>query len=500
MLLRDSGVGHGASVCWRVVGLGVLAAVVGAAVFFAGTSVARAEEPEHRWAIGPWAGMYKLVGGIGDRATVGPEGGFGLEYLLDDEETFSLGTRIGYGENDDWEVGTYKTMVFSADLYGKFNVDLDSRFDPYGLLGFGMMMWRSEYGSADVFTLDGKKAEGTESAIRLGLGVVYDLTERWYVDGRLTGSFIIREDDELDFGGLYDPNDKELQASLGFCYRFSGGYHAPKDTDRDGVTDDKDRCPDTPGCTRVDRQGCPVSTSADTDRDGVPNTRDECPDTPYGAVVDRKGCPHDTDGDGVYDGIDQCPGTEAGLEVDRRGCPQDSDGDGVFDGPDRCPNTPRGAVVNRRGCPQDSDGDGVFDGIDQCPNTPPGSRVDALGCAIPPPEPERVILEGVNFRTGTDELLPRAQTVLDEIARDLVEDLTDLRLEIHGYTDAVGTEETNLNLSRRRAESVRNYLMSKGVAGDRLTAIGFGEADPVAPNNTPEGRSQNRRVEFRVSQ
>ena len=116
----------------------------------------------------------------------------------------------------------------------------------------------------------------------------------------------------------------------------------------------------------------------DSDKDGIPDKKDACPNTPLGATVDARGCPTDSDKDGVYDGLDKCPNTPAGATVDASGCPTDSDSDGVPDGIDQCPNTPAGVQVDPKGCPVDSDGDGVPDGVDQCPNTPAGATVDAV--------------------------------------------------------------------------------------------------------------------------
>src|SRR5205807_2468115 len=126
----------------------------------------------------------------------------------------------------------------------------------------------------------------------------------------------------------------------------------------------------------------------DSDKDGVPDKKDACPNTPLGATVDARGCPTDSDKDGVSDGLDKCPGTPAGPTVDASGCPMGSDLDGVPDGLDKCPNTPAGTPVDTAGCPlprqliRDSDGDGVPDDRDKCPNTPAGSKVDANGCII----------------------------------------------------------------------------------------------------------------------
>jgi outer membrane protein OmpA-like peptidoglycan-associated protein len=89
---------------------------------------------------------------------------------------------------------------------------------------------------------------------------------------------------------------------------------------------------------------------ADTDRDGVTDPRDACPDTPSGASVDRRGCELDSDGDGVVDRLDRCPGTPRGVPVDSVGCEPDSDGDGVIDRLDQCPGTPAGSTVDERGC------------------------------------------------------------------------------------------------------------------------------------------------------
>src|SRR5438067_847357 len=125
------------------------------------------------------------------------------------------------------------------------------------------------------------------------------------------------------------------------------------------------------------------SVRKDSDGDGVADNKDACPATPAGVIVDQRGCPLDADQDGVPDGLDKCPGTPAGAHVDATGCSTDADGDGVPDGLDKCPNTPKGATVDASGCPLDSDLDGVPDGIDQCPNTPAGTRVDATGRPLP---------------------------------------------------------------------------------------------------------------------
>jgi len=232
---------------------------------------------------------------------------------------------------------------------------------------------------------------------------------------------------------------------------------------------------------------------SDRDGDGVPDERDRCPDTPAGVKVDAFGCELDSDGDGVVDRLDPCPGTPAGARVDARGCELDSDRDGVVDRLDSCPGTPAGAGVDARGCELDSDGDGVVDRLDQCANTPTGTRVDARGC----PPAARIELRGVHFDNDMATLRPDAVFILESAVATLQRN-RNLKVEIAGHTDDVGTVEHNLDLSQRRAQAVMDYFISRGISAENLTAQGYGDRQPIAGNETPEGRASNRRVELRV--
>jgi len=245
----------------------------------------------------------------------------------------------------------------------------------------------------------------------------------------------------------------------------------------------------------------PSRSVGDADRDRVADATDACPDTPAGVPVDRRGCPLDSDGDAVANGIDRCPNTPTGAQVDRAGCPIDTDRDGVFDGIDQCAATPAGSAVDPRGCPSDADADGVADQLDRCPGTARGVAVDAAGCpardtaAALLPMRGPVVLRGVNFETGSSALTPGSFGSLDGVAAAL-QAHPDIRVEIAGYTDDAGAPGTNLRLSQLRAEAVRAYLVSRGVGAGRLTARGYGSANPVASNSSAAGRAQNRRVEL----
>jgi OmpA-OmpF porin, OOP family len=167
--------------------------------------------------------------------------------------------------------------------------------------------------------------------------------------------------------------------------------------------------------------------------------------------------------------------------------PLDSDGDGVTDDLDRCPDTPRGVAVDAYGCPLDTDGDGVPDYLDKCPDTPRGASVDARGCWT--------YAAKVMYDFDSDKIKPEAFPMLDE-AVSVLKKNPEIKVEINGHTDNTGSAAYNMNLSERRAKSVMNYFVDKGIESERLTTKGFGFNQPAESNATEQGRTQNRRVEF----
>lgn len=160
----------------------------------------------------------------------------------------------------------------------------------------------------------------------------------------------------------------------------------------------------------------------------------------------------------------------------------------------------------------DSDGDGVPDYMDKCPGTPKGVEVDKDGCPLPvvapapapapaalapvvAPAPAKLVLTGVNF--DFDMAVIRADD-FDKLDRDVatLREWGNVKVEVAGHTDSIGTDEYNMGLSQRRADAVRNYLVDKGIPAERLTVKGYGESQPVNDNATSEGRFGNRRVEL----
>ncbi len=312
-------------------------------------------------------------------------------------------------------------------------------------------------------------------------------------------------------------------------------FHVP-DADRDGIPDDADRCPETPG--DINHQGCPdqdgdgvadpddecpfqqgpsaLAGCPDRDRDGVADLRDACKFFPGSLAAD--GCP-DRDEDGLRDDDDLCPDCPGPVAL--AGCP-DRDGDGTPDQSDRCPNQP--GLPEFFGCPfADQDGDGVADTDDNCPtragrpedNGCPDSDLDGLTdnvdrCPDLPGSPEdngcptvsdtvRLVLSramrDVRFETAKTTLLPSSAAILDSIAAVMREaDFYHLRMT--GHTDSRGSAPLNQRLSEGRARACHDYLVNAGIAAERLSFVGRGEEEPIANNMYAPGRLQNRRVEF----
>ena len=264
---------------------------------------------------------------------------------------------------------------------------------------------------------------------------------------------------------------------LGFNFKLGG-----KDTDKDGVKDKDDLCPETPGLEQF--SGCP-----DTDSDGIQDSEDKCPNE--AGLTEFNGCP-DSDGDGFADKEDMCPNV-AGLEQ-FNGCP-DTDGDGVMDSKDACPN--EAGPIENKGCPViDTDGDGVADADDKCPNVV--GVAENYGCPLVTPEVQKEITDlarAIYFKTGSDSFTDETQIRLEGIDRILTE-FTATNFIVEGHTDSTGSDKINSELSQKRAEAVMNYLIENGFPADKIKAVGYGSANPIGDNKTSKGRQANRRVEI----
>ncbi len=258
----------------------------------------------------------------------------------------------------------------------------------------------------------------------------------------------------------------------------------------------------------------PPVVDNDFDKDGIDNPHDACPHDkgPHSNDPDSNGCP-DKDKDGIADKIDACP-NEPGPDTSdakTRGCPPppppaDKDKDGILDKDDACPDVPGqfSDDPKKHGCPPDKDNDGVLDSDDACPDDPGPKTTDPKtnGCPVKTKFAEVkgssiVILDKVNFANDSDKIIGnKSFQVLDSVFEILDKTPSVKKVLIEGHTDDKGKVDHNKDLSKRRAEAVKAYLVKKGIDAGRLDTAGFGPDKPIAENKTEAGRAKNRRVEF----
>lgn len=331
-------------------------------------------------------------------------------------------------------------------------------------------------------------------------------------------------------GGLKIFVEKNSYLVLGGGIRIGDGYMAadqrgfigflfePSITDRDGdgIPDEDDQCPNEPEDKDgfQDEDGCP---DPDNDNDGIPDTRDECPNDPEtkNNYQDEDGCPdvdtRDRDKDGIPDRLDRCPDDPEDFDgyQDEDGCPDlDNDGDGIPDSRDQCPDDPedKDGFQDEDGCPDhDNDGDGIPDIHDKCPNEPEtvNDYQDEDGCPdsrgpIVIQDNSILILEKVQFQTGSAKILPVSDKLLDAVADTLKEHPEFQLIEVQGHADARGSKALNLKLTKDRATAVMKALTSRGVDAKRLRAMGYGSFCPVDSGSSAEALEKNRRVEFKI--
>jgi OmpA-OmpF porin, OOP family len=375
----------------------------------------------------------------------------------------------------------------------------------------------------------------TGAEIPFGLGVAYAISpQKFDVVGELFGALPIDDSENYApleaIGGakLYLARNSFLSLGAGRGLRpskganpdfraFIGIVFEPNigDRDGDGIKDDVDNCPD--GAEDLDGfeddDGCP---DPDNDRDGIDDVDDKCPDTPedLDGFEDEDGCPDgdkdDRDGDGIKDDVDKCPEIPEDMDnfEDEDGCPDlDNDQDGILDADDLCPDVPedKDGFQDKDGCPDlDNDKDRIVDTDDKCPNEPENynGTQDEDGCPdqgrIVVTETEIEILDMVYFEYNKAVIKKESYDILDALAKTLEGNPAIRLVEIQGHTDERGNDAYNLELSDRRAKSVQQYLVEKGIDAKRLTAQGYGETQPLINERSERAYQKNRRVAFLI--
>ncbi len=375
-----------------------------------------------------------------------------------------LGVRIGYfpikyaGGELEYVVGFSKTdkddqgattWGLRASLIGQYP---GKRIVPFALLGAGRLgVFSNTMGN------DG------DPAFIWGVGAKAPLTDL------LLARLDIRDNMAQKHGSSDGTLCNSFEVLLGLSLTLGRPQPPPakivEDSDGDGLVDRVDKCPHEAG---AGADGCPLK---DTDNDGVLDSEDKCVDV-KGEPPD--GCPpapKDTDADGVPDATDKCIDVK-GEPPD--GCPsnRDSDGDGIIDSKDKCPN----AAETKNG----------FEDDDGCPDELPAKVKSFTG-----------VIQGIEFDRDKATIRPNSSAVLDKSAAVLSE-FPSLRVLITGHTDNTGTREKNVQLSKERAESVKAYLVGKGIVATRVETKGAGPDEPIDSNVTAAGRQRNRRIEFRL--
>ncbi len=475
-----------------------------------------AQTDEKKWNLGFHGGLIQYHGDLGEgfyQTDQAAYGFAGLSFSRYINRHFDAGFFFTRGEQGYIQKGVpadqmnvpnnFLTRTNTAHLLLRFYFTTPNTiFRPYLFAGAGAVWYEK------VYELKSERFEFSVPTAGAGLNIAMGPV----VSLQLQETFMYSSTDNIDSKKGEGINDIFLYHSAGLTFNIG----KKKDEDGDGVADRKDKCPATPPGVGVDADGCPVDRDGDgvadyqdncvtvagvaslkgcpdKDQDGVTDNEDRCPD--LGGPVALKGCP-DSDNDGVVDLDDKCPGTKSGYKVDAAGCTFDGDKDGIANEDDRCPELAGSLAL--KGCP-DKDADGVSDLDDPCPEVkgalanrgcPEMAREDILRITL--------IASKIYFETNSSKLKLISNTQLDDLS-EILKRYNGVNLTIEGHTDNVGNDAYNLELSQKRTESVRDYLISKGINASRLTAIGYGEARPIADNNKASGKAKNRRVELKTS-
>jgi outer membrane protein OmpA-like peptidoglycan-associated protein len=415
-------------------------------------------------------------------------------------KTLALELGAGYGQfvTED-NFNAFATTAVDEDKEVKANlIPIDARlkitpwsstktsWNPYFYIGAGLLNFDvTETPDVAVSPQYNELESGWTGFIPVGVGTEIKMSKNVLLDLHLGAGYTFT--DLLNNFVIVDYKDSWLEGGLGIA--FAGGEDCTIDTDKDGLTD----------C--VEEKGCTNPAIADTDGDGL-NDGSEV------NTYKTDACNKDTDADGLIDGMEvntyntnplktdtDADGLTDSDEVNNyRTDPLDSDSDNdeLMDGAEV--KTHKTNPLN-----PDTDAGSVFDGIEVARGTDPLNPADDVP-EVKKEEPIKVgqviTLEGINFATNSAEISSLAEDKLER-ALNALREYPDLEVEISGHTDNTGGRAHNMRLSERRAESVKDWFVSKGIDASRITTTGYGPDQPIDTNDTEEGRFKNRRIDFK---
>lgn len=451
-----------------------------------------------------------------------PIGRLFVRYFLTDYLGVEAGAGMGLLEANDGK-NFFSSQILPIETRVILQPVKQGRIYPYFFGGVGFMHFDPVNQKEQKLPGNAAKKYNLNTAcIPLGVGVQYYTTQNTAIE--IAGAYHYTSTHNLS--DIYSAKNDSYWTFMINMFAFLTGGKV--DTDGDGLTDDEERelgtdpnNPDTDGDGLSDGDEVHVyhtdPLNKDTDGDGL---------TDYEEVFTHHTDPlnKDTDGDRLTDGDEVLKYHTDPLKADTDGdglsdgdeiityhtdpVKVDTDGDGLTDGEE---------ILKYRTDPLkiDTDGDSLndFDEVRKYHTNPLTVDTDEGGMSdgeeisngLNPLDPrddvrtikigEGIVLQGVTFVTGKKDLTPEAKTVLDRVAMDLLKNPA-VEVAIYGHTDNVGSAKKNLALSQQRADEVKSYLITKGIADGRLMARGYGFSKPVADNSTPDGRAKNRRIEF----
>ncbi|MBK8947008.1 MAG: OmpA family protein [Ignavibacteriae bacterium] len=437
-------------------------------------------------------------------------------------DLFDIEAGAGYARlaGEDTKNNYWETTLIPADLRLILSPFNSKSVNPYLYGGIGYAKWNVEDKPSEV--IGSTKEDGADLYSPIGLGIEMKLSNSILLD--LSGGYNQIFSDYVNYVKGGDFNDGFWNLGIGLIFTGEGGT---SDSDLDGLTKDQEiELGTNPDNSDSDNDGLtdgleinqyktdPLNSDSDgdglTDNDEIKNytTNPNLIDTDKDEITDgdevyqtqTDPLREDSDIDGIKDKIEleefkidpnnsdsDKDGLKDGDEIHKYKtdpAKQDTDGDGISDGDEIF-------KFNTNPSKSDTDGGTVNDKIEIDRKTNPLNPEDDVILSIETP----VILEGVTFEAGSSELTPESEKMLSRVLNTL-NIYPKIKVEIRGYTDNVGNALKNLKLSQQRANSVRYWLINKGVPQERVTAKGFGKENPIADNSTPEGKRLNRRIEF----